>query len=149
MESSLKQGAFGLSTNFSLNDFDFFEEEELVDIFKINQADNSVVKHHLEDEGQNILPAVSKLISIARASGARMHLSHFKAIGGSSWSYFSKALEMAENARKEGVNITYDFFPYTKTGSSLFTLLPAWFKKHSRKEVMIILSAIGDKRRKS
>ena len=55
---------------------------------------------------------------------------------------------MTENARKEGVNITYDFFPYTKTGSSLFTLLPAWFKKHSRKEVMIILSAIGDKRRK-
>ena len=61
LESSLKQGAFGLSTNFSLNDFDFFEEEELVDIFKINQADNSVVKHHLEDEGQNILPASFKI----------------------------------------------------------------------------------------
>ncbi|MEK7130999.1 MAG: amidohydrolase family protein [Patescibacteria group bacterium] len=148
LDLSLKQGAFGLSTNFSLNDFDFFEEEDLVDIFKINQADNSIVKHHLEDEGQNILPAISKLISIARVSGVRTHLSHFKAIGRSSWNYFSKALEMTENARKEGVNITYDFFPYTKTGSSLFTLLPAWLKKHSRKEVMIILSAIGDKRRK-
>lgn len=147
LESSLKQGAFGLSTSFSLNDFDFFEEEDLVDIFKMSQTANSIVKHHLEDEGQNILPAVSKLINIARASGARTHLSHFKSIGRSSWNYFSQALEMAENARKEGVNITYDFFPYTKTGSSLFTLLPAWFKKHSRKEIMFILSSVGDKRR--
>jgi len=147
LESSLKQGAFGLSTSFSLNDFDFFEEEDLVDIFKINQANDSIVKHHLEDEGQNILPAVSKLIGIARASGAKMHLSHFKAIGRSSWGYFSKAIEMAENARKEGLSITYDFFPYTKTGSSLFAILPAWLKKHSREEVMLILSNVEDKRR--
>lgn len=147
LESSLTQGAFGLSTSFSLNDFDFFEEDDLADIFKINQAKNSVVKHHLEDEGQNILPAVSKLIGIARLSGARTHLSHFKALGRSSWNYFAKALEMAESARKEGINITYDFFPYTKTGSSLFNLLPIWFKKHSRKDIMFILSAVGDKRR--
>ena len=147
LESSLKQGAFGLSTSFSLNDFDFFEEEDLADIFKMSQMNNSVVKHHLEDEGQNILPAVSKLINIARVSGVRTHLSHFKAIGKSSWNYFSKALEMAENARKEGLNITYDFFPYTKTGSSLFTLLPAWFKKYSRKDIMVILSEMGEKRR--
>lgn len=147
LESSLNQGAFGLSTSFSLNDFDFFEEDELVDIFKVNQSKNSIIKHHLDDEGQNILPAISKLIGITRQSGARIHLSHFKAIGKGAWSYFSKALEMAENARKDGIDITYDFFPYTKTGSSLFNILPAWFKKYSRKDVMLVLSSVGDKRR--
>ena len=147
LQSSLDQGAFGLSTNFGLNDLGFFSDEEMTDIFKVLQPYGAVVKHHLEDEGQNILPAISRLIGAARNSKTRMHISHFKSLGRSSWNYFSKALEMAETARKEGVEITYDFFPYTKTGSSLFAALPPWFRKYSAEEAMFILSSLGDKRR--
>ena len=147
LKSSLDQGAFGLSTNLGLNDLNFFSDEELTDIFKILQPYDAVAKHHLEDEGQNILPAISRLIGAARESKTRMHISHFKSLGRSSWNYFSKALEMVETARKEGVKITYDFFPYTKTGSSLFAALPPWFKKYSSEEVRLILSSPSDKRR--
>ena len=147
LQSSLDQGAFGLSTNFGLNDLGFFSDEEMADIFKVLQPYGSVVKHHLEDEGQNILPAISRLIGAARNSKTRMHISHFKSLGRSSWNYFSKALDMVETARKEGVEITYDFFPYTKTGSSLFAALPPWFRKYSAEEAMLILSSSDDKRR--
>ena len=119
----------------------------MADIFKVLQPYDAVVKHHLEDEGQDILPAISRLIGAARNSKTRMHISHFKSLGRSSWNYFSKALEMVEIARKEGVKITYDFFPYTKTGSSLFTALPPWFRKYSPEEAGLILSSPGDKRR--
>jgi len=147
LKSSLDQGAFGLSTNFGLNDLGFFSDEEMADIFKVLQSYDAVVKHHLEDEGQNILPAVSRLIGAARSSKTRMHISHFKSLGRSSWNYFSQALEMAERARKEGVKITCDFFPYPKTGSSLFAALPPWFRKYSPEEAILILSSSNDKRR--
>jgi len=147
LQSSLNQGAFGLSTNFGLNDLGFFSDEEITDIFKILQSYDAVAKHHLEDEGQNILSAVSRLIGAARNSKTRMHISHFKSLGRSSWNYFSQALEMTERARKEGVKITCDFFPYTKTGSSLFAALPPWFRKYSAEEAMLILSSSDDKRR--
>ena len=147
LKSSLDQGAFGLSTNFGLNDLEFFPDQEMVDIFKVLQPYDAVVKHHLEDEGQNILPAISRLIGAVRSSKTKMHISHFKSLGRSSWNYFSQALEMVETARKEGVKITYDFFPYTKTGSSLFAALPPWFRKYSPEEANLILSSAGDKRR--
>lgn len=147
LKSSLDQGAFGLSTNFGFNDLGSFSDEEMADIFKTLQPYDAVAKHHLEDEGQDILPAVSKLIGAARNSKTRMHISHFKSLGRSSWDYFSKAFEMVETARKEGVKITYDFFPYTKTGSSLFEALPMWFRKYSSEQAMLILSSHGDKRR--
>ena len=147
LKSSLDQGAFGLSTNFGLNDLEFFPDQEMADIFKVLQPYDAVVKHHLEDEGQNILPAISRLIGAARSSKTKMHISHFKSLGRSSWNYFSQALEMVETARKEGVKITYDFFPYTKTGSSLFAALPPWFRKYSPEEANLILSSAGDKRR--
>ena len=148
LKSSLDQGAFGLSANFGLIDLGFFSDEEMSDIFKVLQPYDAIVKNHLEDEGQNILPAISRLIGAARNSKTRMHISHFKSLGRSSWNYFSKALEMAETARKEGIKITYDFFPYTKTGSSLFAALPSWFKKYSPEEALLILSSPDDKRRR-
>ncbi|KKT19618.1 MAG: Amidohydrolase 3 [Parcubacteria group bacterium GW2011_GWB1_43_8] len=130
------------------NDLGFFSDEEMADIFKILQPYDAVVKHHLEDEGSNILPAVSRLIGAARSSKTKMHISHFKSLGRSSWNYFSQALEMVERARKEGVKITYDFFPYTKTGSSLFAALPPWFRKYSSEEARLILSSPDDNRRR-
>ena len=147
LKSSLDQGAFGLSTNFGLSDIGFFPMKKWPIFSKLLQPYGAVAKHHLEDEGQNILPAVSRLIGAARSSKTRMHISHFKSLGRSSWNYFSKALEMVETARKEGVKITYDFFPYTKTGSSLFAALPPWFRKYSPEEANLILSSAGDKRR--
>ena len=66
LKSSLDQGAFGLSTNFGLNDLEFFPDQEMADIFKVLQPYDAVVKHHLEDEGQNILPAISRLIGAAQ-----------------------------------------------------------------------------------
>ncbi len=147
LKSSLEQGAYGLSTNFGLNDLGFFDNEEVTSIFKVLHSYNAVAKHHLEDEGQNLLPAVSKLIGTARESKTRMHISHFKSLGRSSWDYFSKAFDITEIARKEGIEITYDFFPYTKTGSNLFDVLPGWFRKYSPEEARLILFSANDKRR--
>lgn len=140
LKSSLDEGALGLSTHFGLSDSGLFSDDEVADIFKILSANGSFAKHHLEDEGADILPAVSMLIGLARSSRSRMHISHFKSVGRSSWGSFPGALNMARNARGEGMKITYDFFPYTKTGSSLMMLLPAWFRKYSRDEVKKILA---------
>jgi N-acyl-D-amino-acid deacylase len=54
---------------------------------------------------------------------------------------------MIKRARGEGLKITCDFFPYTKTGSNLFTVLPAWFKKLPTEEARKILHPGEDKRR--
>ncbi|RJQ31633.1 hypothetical protein C4572_02040 [Candidatus Parcubacteria bacterium] len=147
LKSSLEGGAFGMTTNFGLSDLGFFEHEELVEIFNILAPYHLPVKHHLEDEGQNLLPAISKMISAARESKTKMHISHFKALGRGSWESFAGALRMMQTARSEGISITYDFFPYTKTGSSLFALLPQWFRKYSPEEATRILSSGQDKRR--
>jgi len=148
LKSSLEEGALGLSTHFGLSDLEMFSDDEIADIFKILSANASFAKHHLEDEGADLLPAVSRLIGLARSSRSRMHISHFKSVGRSSWDSFAGALNMAKNARSEGIRITYDFFPYTKTGSSLIMLLPAWFRKYSHNEAKKILAdRNGDKRR--
>jgi N-acyl-D-amino-acid deacylase len=148
LRNSLNEGAFGISTNLGLYPAKSLKDEELISLFNIIEKENALTKHHLEDEGENILPAVSRLISITRKSRTKMHISHFKALGKNSWKFFPEAIEMIKKGREEGLKLTCDFFTYTKTGSNLFTLFPPWIKKLTNEEVSEILKPGPDKRRK-
>lgn len=147
-KDSLEAGVFGISTNFGMGHIKSPRDEEIIDLFKIAKKYEALTSHHLEDEGENILPAVSRLINLARKSGAKVHISHFKALGKKSWEFFKDATEMIKNARQEKLNLTCDFFPYTKTGSNLLMLLPSWFRKLSLAEAQSILESTEDGKRK-
>lgn len=148
LNDSIKNGAFGLSTSFGALNRNFSMDKEIIEIFKI-AADNGVItKHHLEDEGKNILPSLSQLLNFARESGVKIHLSHLKALGKTGWSYFNSLLAMIENAKKEGINITCDFFPYTSTGSNLYMLLPSWIKNRKPNQILEILRSRENSERK-
>ncbi|MDO8555352.1 MAG: hypothetical protein Q7R75_02195 [bacterium] len=139
LESSIKSGAFGLSTNLSSASSGLAEKDEIIELFRTVKKYNALTSHHLEDEGKNLLPSLSRLIMLARASGAKCHISHFKALGRTAWTNFENALNMIELARKDGVNITCDFFPYTATGSNLLSLLPPWILTENKENILKLL----------
>ena len=111
-------------------------DEEIAEIFQAAEEYNVLTKHHLSDEGKNILPAVSRLLSFGRLDSVRTHISHFKALGRTAWENFGRALLMIEKAQKEGFEITCDFFPYTKTGSNLYRLMPGWVLEGGKKKIL-------------
>lgn len=136
LQKSLDEGSFGLSTNFKIQHDDIHAQEEMKRIFSIITKNNAISIHHIEDEGGNLLPSVSQLITILRESRARGHIAHFKALGKNSWEKFPDALNMIEVALKENVKITCDFFPYTNTGSNLLSLLPRWLTEKINDDIL-------------
>ncbi len=146
LKDSLNQGAFGISANLGISQIKSLRDEALEKIFDLDE-DNVFIKNHLENEGEALLPAVSRLVSLARKLRARMHIGHFKALGRNSWPFFESAIQMIRRAREEGINMTVDFFPYSSTGSSLINLFPEWVKLLSASEIQGILRAKDDKRR--
>ncbi len=138
-EKSLKEGAFGISTNLGAAHQHPATNEEIVEILKVAKSAKTIAAHHLEDEGKNILPAISRLLSMTRNSGVHSHINHFKAIGKTAWSYFPQGLEMIEEAHKENVQMTCDFFPYTRTGSNLYMLLPEWARESGKKHILELI----------
>ncbi|MBU1160051.1 amidohydrolase family protein [Patescibacteria group bacterium] len=147
IESSMKEGAFGLSANLGSVQKEIFNDNVLESLLNSIAKKNGISKHHLEDEGSGILPSISHLISLARKTKSRLHISHFKVLGRSAWPFFEDALKIMRNAIKEKVALTGDFFPYERTGSNLFSLLPPWLRKMNEEEVMRILQIRGTQRR--
>lgn len=141
LEKSLKEGALGMSSNLSFHDLnDGLMEEIKIFLKKVKKA-GGIYKIHLRDEGKGFLPAVVAAIHLARDTGVRTIFSHFKAVGRSSWPDFNKALNIIEKAREEGTaNISFDVFPYLRTGSKLVSLLPLWAQEGSKEDVLERLS---------
>lgn len=145
LDASLEQGAFGFSTNLGSYQKRYLRDDEIIGLLRVVAKRNGLAKHHLEDEGKNILPAISRIIQITRDSGVRSQISHLKAVGRTAWNLFYDGLAMIRKAKDEGLKLTCDFSPYNITGSTLYMLLPMWAREMNKNK---LLEALKDKKSK-
>lgn len=139
LEESLRAGAFGMSTSLGAAHAKNSSRKELTILFKTIAKAGGITKHHLRDEGKNILPALLEILSLGKETKAKVQISHFKLLGKQSWEHLPQALKFMESAASEGVNSTLDFFPYTRTGSPLYSLLPPWAIEGGRQKIISLL----------
>lgn len=149
LKKSLDEGAFGMSAHFGAANFENFKEEDALKILDLLAKEDALLAHHLEDEGENFLPSVVKVVTLTRKTGVSSHITHFKALGRNTWGVFPNAIEIIKNAVDKKIKITCDFFPYTRTGSQLIMLLPLWFRKLPAEEALAILKNKTDFKRKN
>ncbi len=73
------------------------------------------------------LRALREMLDVARKTGARLQLSHFIFVGRKTWPTADAALRMVDEARREGVDVMIDAFPYTCGNTTINAVLPYWF----------------------
>lgn len=74
----------------------------------------------------NIL-ALEETLDLARRTGARLQLSHLIFGGRRSWRTAARCLELVADARRQGVDVMFDTYPYTCGNTTVDVLLPYWF----------------------
>jgi N-acyl-D-aspartate/D-glutamate deacylase len=91
---------------------------------------------HLRDESSysiGFLAAVEEALRIGREAKIRVNISHIKALGPDVWGQSAQAVRLIRQARKQGVQVTADQYPYAASGSSLTaSLLPPWAQAGTR-----------------
>ncbi|HEX7586336.1 MAG TPA: hypothetical protein VF390_01740, partial [Patescibacteria group bacterium] len=130
---SLQDGGLGMSTGLVYTHARSTPTEELVELAKIIKKFNGIYTTHLRDEGRNFLEAVEEAIKIGEESGVKIHISHLKVMGEENWKLFDEGLRLIDHAFERGVDVTFDVFPYTNTGTVLYTLLPDWVSAGGKK----------------
>jgi N-acyl-D-amino-acid deacylase len=126
LTDSLEQGAWGLSTGLIYPPGSFAKTEELIDLARIVARYGAIYTSHIRGEGATLMEALDEAILIGRKGGARVEVSHLKAMGKDNWGRGKEALLKLEKARQSGVDITADQYPYEATSTSLTALVPSW-----------------------
>ena len=125
LENSFMQGALGLSLGLLYVPGKFASNDELYQLFKTVSKHGRIVTCHLESEGKYLLESLEKMICLALDSKLKkLHISHFKTAGKDNFHKLDAAFEMMSEARKEGLELTFDRYPYTRSMTQLSLVLP-------------------------
>ncbi len=136
LEKALSQGAFGLSTGLVYSHAKLASTEEIISLAKIVKKYNGFYASHIRGEAGEFIPAINETLQIARQSGVSTEISHLKVMGKKNWPNMKAALKMIEQAADEDVEINFDIYPYTVTGSVLYVLLPDWIAEGGKKAML-------------
>lgn len=136
LQRALKEGAFGMSSGLVYSHARPASTEELTRLAKIVKSFNGIYSSHIRGESEELLPAVKETIKIGKSSKVSIEISHLKAMGKHFWPNMEKAIKLIEQARKDYLDINFDIYPYTITGSVLYILLPDWVAEGGKKELI-------------
>lgn len=136
LASSLKEGALGMSSGLIYTHARTATFPELVSLAKTIKKYDGVYVTHIRDEGANFTEALKEAIAVAKEAKVKLHISHLKIMGEKNWHLMEDALFLIGQAKAEGVEITFDVYPYTNTGTVLYTLLPHWATDGGRKMML-------------
>ena len=124
VEQAMKDGAVGLSTGLQYIPGAYSKTEEIVRLAKVASAYRGVYASHMRDEGDAIVASIRETLLIGKEASIPVEISHFKLSGQQNWGRSQEALNMVINARREGIDVTIDQYPYTASSTSLSILLP-------------------------
>jgi N-acyl-D-amino-acid deacylase len=129
LEEALDQGAFGLSTGLEYVPGRYTPTSEIVALARLVARRGGLYASHVRNEEARVLEAVAEAIEVGRASGARVEISHLKATGESNWPKQGAALDLVESARRDGVAVLADAYPYTAYSTGLTILMEGWARE--------------------
>lgn len=126
VEQAMQEGAWGLSTGLKYLPGAYAETEEIIHLARAAAKYGGIYTSHLREEGLGLLDAVREAIDIGRRADIPVVLTHHKVIGKPMWGASVKTLAMVDKARKEGLDVMLDQYPYTATYTTIGILVPAW-----------------------
>lgn len=124
VDKAMKDGAVGLSTGLIYIPGTYTKTPEIVALAKVAAKYDGVYATHMRDEGDSVTYAINEALTIGREAKIPVEISHFKLSGQHNWGRSRETVPMIEAARKEGIEVTIDQYPYTASSTSISTLLP-------------------------
>lgn len=125
VHKAMRDGAVGISTGLIYVPGSYANTSEIVALAKVAARYNGVYASHIRNEGDEITAAINEALTIGKEAGIPVQISHFKVSGQHNWGRSKETLAMVQNARRAGLDVTIDQYPYTASSTSISTLLPA------------------------
>jgi N-acyl-D-amino-acid deacylase len=148
VDEGMADGAVGFATGLDYTPNIWSDTDELVALCSVVARRNGVyVTHVRHDRGDGFLDPIREAIEIGRRTGVRVNVSHLRGdqLGRSVTP--AETLALFEQARAEGVDITYDSYPYTRGSGLLHRQIPDWAHVGGPAEMLRRLQDPEDRRR--
>lgn len=122
----LAAGAIGLSSGLIYIPCAYGDLDELIALCRVAAECDRPFVVHQRSEADDILDSMEEILAVGRASGVRVHFSHFKVCGRNNWDKIDAVLALLDRARQDGLRVSFDQYPYVAGSTMLGVILPPW-----------------------
>lgn len=136
LATSLEEGSLGMSTGLIYTHARMATVSELTELAEVVQKYGGVYATHIRGEAEELSESIEEAIAVAEKSKVKLHISHLKAVGAKNWPKMEEALATITRMSEKGLDISFDIYPYTNTGSVLYTFLPPWVAEGGRRMML-------------
>jgi dihydroorotase/N-acyl-D-amino-acid deacylase len=123
---AMKEGALGVSTSLQYVPARFAKTDEIVELAKVAHQYGGIYISHQRSEANAIDDSMKEVFEIARRAHIPAEIWHFKTAYQKNWGRMPEMLRRIAAARRSGLKITADVYPYVAGSTSLSACLPPW-----------------------
>lgn len=140
LEACLDEGAPGVSFGLLYVPGCFAGPDEWQELMQVAARYDRIAAFHLRSEGNELLEALGETIAAARAAGlTRLHISHLKTAGKDNWHKWDAVQEMIGCARRDGMRISCDRYPYCTSATQFSVIAPGRFRQMDDSQLAAVL----------
>jgi N-acyl-D-aspartate/D-glutamate deacylase len=130
LDEALAGGAWGLSSGLFTAPGHFADAAEIHTLAQTLRRRGAAYSTHVRDEADRGVEAVREAIGVAEATGVHVQIAHLKLSGVDNWGGAARLLEEIAAARRRGLPVDCDAYPYDTATNPLRNLLPRWVMEH-------------------
>ena len=129
VSQAMEDGAMGLGTSLIYAPADYASTEELIELAKVASTYGGIYTTHMRSEGDFILDALNETFKIAHEANIHAEIYHLKVNIARNWNKMDTVLMKIDSARKAGLRITANCYPYVASATGLTARLPNWVQE--------------------
>jgi N-acyl-D-aspartate/D-glutamate deacylase len=126
IEQAMKDGASGLSCMLAMPPDALATTDDVVELCKVVARHGGIFVVHIRNEGTGVFDAIREVIEIGRRAGVAVEILHIKIADQLHWGRMNEVVKLVDDARKNGVDVQANVYPYTRGNNNLATILPPW-----------------------
>lgn len=126
VDEAMQQGALGLSSQLMMPPGSLATTDDVVQLCRVAARHGGIYSTHIRNEGLGVFDAVKEAIAIAERAQLPVDIIHLKIADQKYWGRMDEVIALIEQARRRGVNVQANVYPYTHGNNNLSSIIPPW-----------------------
>jgi N-acyl-D-amino-acid deacylase len=147
VDEAMKDGAFGLSSLLAMPPGSLARTDDIVALCEVVGKRKGIFSTHIRNEGTDVFDSIKEAIAVGERAGVPVDIIHIKIADQKYWGRMNEILALIEAARKRGVNVQANVYPYTRGSNNLWSIIPPWAHEGGTAQMLVRLKDPKDRER--
>ncbi len=136
VREAMQDGAMGLSSQVMMPPGSLATTDDIVELTKVIAPFGGIYSTHIRNEGTGVFESIKEAIEIGERAAVPVDVIHLKIADQKYWGRMNEVVELIDNARRRGVNVQANVYPYTRGNNNLVSIIPPWAHEGGRGKLL-------------